>query len=1133
MMKQTKVKKKEEEIPGRSLIDLVLSWSINDVLNEDYYKYQVKKIPQTFSSTEEYMSSFRIPVIEETHADLLSSMSTLSQAPISKIYSVKKTKKYAPPKNFFYTVTLAGNGKYKPQVGDVIALADLRPSSTNDLDRPNRSYLVAYLHKTLRRVRENLPVTVSVLSSEPISNEEQKTKQSKVLYAVYLMNMTTNIRIWRSLNYELEGGNLNIIQKLLQPKSADVEDRTINLLEENCSTAFAAMRARILSSDLNDSQKSAVRSCLVSRELNNQNTVKLIWGPPGTGKTKTVGLLLFSLLKMKCRTLTCAPTNIAVLEVIQRLLKNVTELLEYDIYGLGDIVLFGNEERMNISDRHHLLDVFLDNRVDVLSKCFASSGWEGNIQSTIRLLKDPKKQYRLYLNSYEVKNHKVEKNSSLSHDEARSTNQGEKIDGQSSRDKKSKRNLKKVLIQALNENQNKKTLKEKVPSEKEKKLDHEEKGGEVGSSQDENTKLTFAEFLQRRFKCIVEPLKLCIQNLYTHLPTSLLSLEVAKNMIKALNALKSLEAFLCAASVADKRLEQVFSKSSGSSHGQLQESRTVKECLHTLESLDKKLLLPKFSTKEIKEFCLQNACLIFCTVSSSAKLYQEKMTRLEVLVIDEAAQLKECESTIPLQLPGLHHAILIGDERQLPAMVKSKASEEAEFGRSLFQRLVLLGHRRDLINVQHRMHPSISLFPNREFYDNKILDGQNVQERSYDRRFLQGKMYGSYSFINVAHGKEEFDHSHSMKNSVEVAVVYEIVASLFKVSKESIRTNKKVKVGIISPYKAQVSAIEKKVEKYRTGAHGSNFSVRVSSVDGFQGGEEDVIIISTVRCNGNGAVGFLSNRQRANVALTRARHCLWIVGNGATLYQSGSVWKELVIDAKKRGCFYDADEDKSLAQALVATVVENDQMDILLNKDSVLFRKARWKVFFSNFFLESMSRAKNAGSRKEVLTLLTKLANGWRQSQRKKNLFVHHGASFPLLEQYKVNGSQILVWTTDIVQENAHYIQILKVWDILPLSEMPKVANRLDILFRNYTVDMMNLCKHKCLDRSLVVPMRWPLDLTGCPGADPVKSLSEPLASLSLRDESETSSSTNTSISKSPMRSVVTSRRQRKLLNHD
>ena len=81
---------------------------------------------------------------------------------------------------------------------------------------------------------------------------------------------------------------------------------------------------------------------MVTRECNHQNTVKLIWGPPGTGKTKTVGVLLFSLLRMKCKTLTCAPTNTTVWEVTQRLLKNVTESLEYDAYGLGDVILFGN-----------------------------------------------------------------------------------------------------------------------------------------------------------------------------------------------------------------------------------------------------------------------------------------------------------------------------------------------------------------------------------------------------------------------------------------------------------------------------------------------------------------------------------------------------------------------------------------------------------------------------------------------------------------------------------------------------------------------------------------------------------------------------------------------------------------------
>jgi superfamily I DNA and/or RNA helicase len=91
---------------------------------------------------------------------------------------------------------------------------------------------------------------------------------------------------------------------------------------------------------------------------------------------------------------------------------------------------------------------------------------------------------------------------------------------------------------------------------------------------------------------------------------------------------------------------------------------------------------------------------------------------------------------------------------------------------------------------------------------------------------------------------------------------------------EFLNTKKNVSIGVISPYKAQVSAIEERVRKYSKS--GSGFSVSVRSVDGFQGGEDDVIIISTVRCNGNGSVGFLSNRQRANVALTRARYYLYI-----------------------------------------------------------------------------------------------------------------------------------------------------------------------------------------------------------------------------------------------------------------
>ncbi|KAI3794407.1 hypothetical protein L1987_37038 [Smallanthus sonchifolius] len=191
---------------------------------------------------------------------------------------------------------------------------------------------------------------------------------------------------------------------------------------------------------------------------------------------------------------------------------------------------------------------------------------------------------------------------------------------------------------------------------------------------------------------------------------------------------------------------------------------------------------------------------------------------------------------------------------------------DEEFGRSLFERLVLLGHKKHLLNVQYRMHPFISQFPNREFYNKSILDGVNVKSKTYEKRFLDGNMYGSYSFINVTSAKEELHQSHSTKNVMEVALVGEIVANLFK---EAAARKQRVSVGCISPYKAQVNAIQENIGLKYTG-YETYFTMNVGSVDGFQGSEEDVILIFTVRCNGKGSVGFLTNQQRTNVALTRA-----------------------------------------------------------------------------------------------------------------------------------------------------------------------------------------------------------------------------------------------------------------------
>ncbi|TQD68876.1 hypothetical protein C1H46_045591 [Malus baccata] len=80
--------------------------------------------------------------------------------------------------------------------------------------------------------------------------------------------------------------------------------------------------------------------------------------------------------------------------------------------------------------------------------------------------------------------------------------------------------------------------------------------------------------------------------------------------------------------------------------------------------------------------------------------------------------------------------------------------------------------------------------------------------------------------------------------------------------------------------------------------------------------------------------------QQANVVLTRARYCLWILGHGSTLINSNSIWKKLILDAKKLECFFNADEDKKLAQATEA-LLELDQLHILLDPDSLLFKNAK------------------------------------------------------------------------------------------------------------------------------------------------------------------------------------------------
>jgi len=431
------------------------------------------------------------------------------------------------------------------------------------------------------------------------------------------------------------------------------ENCDVCLSEENCSQsrAFSVAQTIISSHNLNESQKDAVLSSVTLKKGDHNDSIKLIWGPPGTGKTKTVASLLLSLFKLKTKTLACAPTNTAVLEVAVRLhglVKGSVETPECETYGLGDIVLFGNSSRMKIECYKGLEEVFLDNRADDLLRCFSPGiGWKYYLKSTIKFLKEPDEAYGLYKNSVAVE---------MSLEEFAKKSISNLDTAYGSYKKRASKNRDPMTLEQFVKKKYANIVEQYQAYKDEKIL---------------TSGMPIEQFIEHRLSFLGQKLKILMRTLYTHMPTSFIPLDVLKNMLKAMNLLKSLEVSM-RQNISKRTLSDCEDGQSVlGCLGLLGNERD--ECLVILNTLSQSISLPNGLNKYgISQFCLKNACLVFCTASSSCKLYMKKMTPFRFVVIDEAAQLKECESAIPLQLPGLRRGILIGDERQLPALVKSK-----------------------------------------------------------------------------------------------------------------------------------------------------------------------------------------------------------------------------------------------------------------------------------------------------------------------------------------------------------------------------------------------------------------------------------------------------------------------------
>lgn len=296
----------------------------------------------------------------------------------------------------------------------------------------------------------------------------------------------------------------------------------------------------------------------------------------------------------------------------------------------------------------------------------------------------------------------------------------------------------------------------------------------------------------------------------------------------------------------------------------------------------------------INESLFTDARVIACTLTGSAHpLLQGR--RFGTLFIDEAAQALEASCWIAMQKAD--RVVLAGDHRQLPPTIKSPAALSGGLDKTLMQTICENKPRCvSMLNVQYRMCDEIMQFPNREFYDGQLHSDPSVKYRG---------ILDWDTAIEWIESETPLENLESLENLYRLEHIEfpgELLASdgLSRINpaeaKQALQTlhdyierigrdrilHERLDIGIISPYKGQVQLLRRMLRRdsyWKPLRH----LISVNTVDGFQGQERDIILISMVRQNEQGHVGFLSDLRRMNVAITRARMKLIIIGHSPTL----------------------------------------------------------------------------------------------------------------------------------------------------------------------------------------------------------------------------------------------------------
>ncbi|KAK6526215.1 hypothetical protein TWF694_004834 [Orbilia ellipsospora] len=320
--------------------------------------------------------------------------------------------------------------------------------------------------------------------------------------------------------------------------------------------------------------------------------------------------------------------------------------------------------------------------------------------------------------------------------------------------------------------------------------------------------------------------------------------------------------------------------------------RQLKDELGELSLQDEKKF--KHLTRAAEKEILTNADVICCTCVGAGDPRLAKF-KFRTVLIDESTQAAEPECMIPLVL-GCKQLVLVGDHQQLGPVIMNKRAARAGLHQSLFERLVILGCAPIRLNVQYRMHPCLSEFPSNMFYEGSLQNGVTVQERLRRNVDFPWPVADSPMMFWTNLGNEEISASGtSYLNRTEAAACEKIISKFFKAGVSPSQ------IGIITPYEGQRSYIVSSMQT--NGSHKKELykDIEVASVDAFQGREKDYIVLSCVRSNDHQGIGFLNDPRRLNVALTRAKYGVVILGNPKVLSKH-PLWHHLLLHYKERNC---------------------------------------------------------------------------------------------------------------------------------------------------------------------------------------------------------------------------------------